>query len=353
MKRIFPPVVATLLCVLLAVAFFQWWRISALQRELEAGKSSAAVVAPVAHSPTPEPAAAPAKEAATPVDGRAAEVEQDSNALRQKLARVAPNAVLPPGMASLPTPMPLPAFRAVHVPDEPPKAQNDLTKALGKLFTDPKMKDAMFQKELAASRMMYADLPQELKLSPSEADQLISLLAERQTESTRKTMSMLDPASGGASLEEIGKASEDLKAEYDRRLKAVLGDGRLDQLQAYEKTVADRMMLRQFQQSSAAVGKPLDDTQRRALLKIIVDARSSVPLRDATGAPPKGSMTSEEGMRAFLAQQDEVNRRVLLQAQAVLNQEQLVAFRKMLDEWVQTQRAGMQMSRTLFQGSSG
>jgi hypothetical protein len=53
-------------------------------------------------------------------------------------------------------------------------------------------------------------------------------------------------------------------------------------------------------------------------------------------------------MRAAQGRLEEMNRRVLARAKPILTPEQLVALERILTEWAQTQRAGMQMSRALF-----
>src|SRR5207244_3309697 len=117
-----------------------------------------------------------------------------------------------------------------------------------------------------------------LKLDPKVADQVFALLGDRQAALTEATFgAMKGGAFDEAATKEIAAKSESLKKEYDGKLKAVLGDQGMTQLQDYERTLSERMMLKMHDQQFAAAGAPLEATQRDSLLQLMKDERLKTP----------------------------------------------------------------------------
>src|SRR5260221_8610492 len=87
-------------------------------------------------------------------------------------------------------------------------------KGFAKMFSDPKMKDAMRAQQVASVNMMYGDLAKELGLAPDVARQVLALLGERQADLV--TASMAAMSKDGKNLAEGGKETEAAKTAYNQ-----------------------------------------------------------------------------------------------------------------------------------------
>ncbi len=217
------------------------------------------------------------------------------------------------------------------------------------MFTDPSMKKVMRQQQSMAIRMMYGDLIKQLNLSPENADALMELLGDRQMDMTTKGLAMM----GGKPGDNDGKAINDVRADYDAKLKAMLGDDGLAQVQTYEKSIGDRMVMQQYQQLFASSNQPLDDNQRADLLQIMIDERAkSPPTAFDTGNKDVSAqikaLQSDQAIHDYMAAQGDLNQRVYERAAQVLSPDQLAQFQKYQQQLSDMQSAQIKMSRSMM-----
>jgi hypothetical protein len=158
------------------------------------------------------------------------------------------------------------------------KSGGGMMEGIAKMFSTEEGKKMMRSQMAMGLKMQYGGLAKDLKLDPKVADQVFALLGDRQASLTEATFGAMK---GGtldeAATKEIAAKSETLKKEYDEKLKAVLGDTGMTQLQDYERTLGDRMMLNMHEQQFTAAGAPLEQTQRDSLLQIMKDERLKTP----------------------------------------------------------------------------
>ncbi len=226
-------------------------------------------------------------------------------------------------------------------------------KGLAKMFSDPKMKDAMRAQQAAGINMMYADLAKEVGLAPDEARQVLALLADRQMEMTGKSMAAMSKTGLDAkALEAAGKETEAAKSVYDEQIKAVVGDQRYAKFKDYENSMGERVVLDQIQKQLSAGGTPLEAGQTTGLLAIMKEERAKVPNPAAAGNPSAQMkmMQSEDGMNAYVKTQEEFNRRVLDRARTVLSPDQMLTFEAAQKQQIEMQRMGLEMSKQMFKG---
>jgi hypothetical protein len=226
-------------------------------------------------------------------------------------------------------------------------------KGFAKMFSDPKMKEAMRAQQVTAVNMMYGDLARELGLAPDEARQVLALLTDRQADLTNRGMEAMS-RDGGNNLKDAGKETQAVKAGYDEQLKATLGKEKFAKFQDYEKTVVERMTLDQVQKQMAAGGMPMEQAQTQALLTIMKEERARVPNSASptdTAAQAK-MMQSDAAVDSWLKTQEDFNRRVLDRARTVLSPDQMLTFEAAQKQQIQMQRMGIQMSREMFKSGS-
>ena len=229
-------------------------------------------------------------------------------------------------------------------------------KGMAKMFRDPEMKKVMRTQQSMGIRMMYGDLGKELGLSTAEADKLLELIADRQMDASEKAMASIDGAEKDpAKLAQAGRDAQQVVADYEEKLKALLGPEKKSKLDEYDRTLGDRMALQQYSGSFSAAGQPLDDTQRTGLLQIMKEERLKTPAgpldpgsKDMAAAMK--AMQSGDALNKSLATQRDLQQRVMARAHTVLTPDQMNAFAEAQKAQLQMQEMGVKMGRAMFGG---
>lgn len=219
---------------------------------------------------------------------------------------------------------------------------------LAKMFTDPEMKKLMRTQQSAGTRMMYGDLAKELGLSADQEAKVMELLAGRQSAASDLALS----ATAG-SPNDPAKTAE--VAEYDAKIKALLGPEKAAKLDEYERTTGDRMAIRQYQRSLSTAGLPLDAAQSASLLKIMKEERMKVPPSplEAGGKNPLAAVAALQDGKSFdqsLQSQRELQQRVLARSHTVLTPDQMTSFEAAQKQQLQMQEMGVKMGKAIFGG---
>jgi hypothetical protein len=231
------------------------------------------------------------------------------------------------------------------------KSAPGFMKGLAKMFTDPEMKKAMRGQQLMGMRMLYGDLGKELGLTPQEADQLMEILADRQMDMSAAGMAAMDGGDMAAATEKTTEATK----RYEEQLKAVLGEDKYKQLQSYESSLGDRMMMQQWEGQFSASGSALEPTQKTQLLSVMKEERQNTPglANLAPGANPSEAMKAfqtDEGIQQLVTSQQTVNQRVLTRAREFLNPDQVSVLERAQQQQAELMAAQMRMARQMING---
>ena len=236
------------------------------------------------------------------------------------------------------------------------KAAGGMMESFAKMFSTEEGKKMMRAQMGMQLKMMYGGLAKELKLDPKVADQVMALLGDRQMAMTEASFAaMKNGAMDEAAAKEIAAKTAGLKTEYDGKLKTVLGDDGVTQLNKYERTLGDRMMLNMHEQQFAAAGSPLDAGQRDSLLQIMQAERLKTPpgVFDASNAGDPGkqmaALRDDAAVESWLKQEEDYQRRVLQAATQTLNPDQVNALQESFKQQLEMQKFGMKMSKEMFQ----
>ena len=238
-------------------------------------------------------------------------------------------------------------------------ASNNPMKGFSKMFQSEEGKKMMKSQMGMVTKMQYADLARMLKLSPQEAEQVMTLLSERTQAMAEESFKAMGSGNlDAAAQKEMAAKSEAIKKDYDQKIKAVMGEGKYGELQTYEKSLGDRMMLAQFDQQFASSGSPLQSAQKDQLLSIMADERAKSPPRDfdTTGLNPgKGAdlFNNEAAMERFLQQELDYQQRVLRRAPGALGPDQVNALQQAFQQYSEMQKFGMSMAKQMFKPPSG
>ena len=229
---------------------------------------------------------------------------------------------------------------------------------MAKMFSTEEGRKMMRSQMAMGLKMQYGSLAKDLNLDPKLADQVFALLGDRQMALTEATFgAMKGGALDEAATKEMGAKTAALKKEYDGKLKTVLGDTGMTQLQDYERTLADRMMLNMHEQQFTATGSPLESTQRDSLLQIMKDERLKTPASvfDTTdgGDASKtiAAIRDDAAIEKWIAQEEDYQQRVLQAATQTLNPDQVNALQESFKQQLEMQRFGVKMSKEMFKGS--
>jgi hypothetical protein len=237
-------------------------------------------------------------------------------------------------------------------------AGNGMMEGIAKMFSTEEGKKMMRSQMAMGLKMQYGSLAKDLKLDPKVADQVMSLLGDRQMALSEATFAAmkggtLDEAAG----KEVAAKSQALKKEYDEKLKAVLGEPGMTQLTDYERTLGDRVMLNMHEQQFTASGSPLETTQRDSLLQIMKDERTKTPVSafDASNAgdasKAMAAFRDDGAIDKWIAQEEDYQRRVLQAATRALNPDQVNALQESFKQQLEMQKFGVKMGKEMFKGS--
>ena len=251
--------------------------------------------------------------------------------------------------------------KPVAAPPEANKSEDGAKGMMGgmaKMFQTEEGKKMLRSQTGMVVKMQYSDLARKLKLSPQESELVMNLIADRQVAQAGDGFAVM---SGGApdeaKMKEISEKTDASRKEYDAKLKAALGDERFDQLQSYERTIGDRMMLGQIEPQFNAAGTPLAAEQKDQLLQIMNDERAKLPPTpfDANNKNPGAAFNAlkdDATVDRWLQQEQDYQQRVLQAATKALNPDQINTLQQGFQQMTEMQKFGLKMSREMFKGGA-
>lgn len=217
---------------------------------------------------------------------------------------------------------------------------------LGNMMKDPEMRKAMEQQQRMGLNMIYAGLFKDLQLAPEQEQKLKEALLDKQMANMTQAGALM--GAGAANRTEIAaKLAEDQKAR-DEQIHQLLGDDKYNQYQDYQQTLGERMLLEQLGGDLA-----LNPDQKTQLLNIMREEKKNIQINTGgelagAGRDPQAILGSQEAMDKILAQQEQVNARVLERSGQVLSPDQVRKLEPVLKSQIDMQRAGVKMAREMF-----
>ena len=242
------------------------------------------------------------------------------------------------------------------------KTNSDMSGLAG-MFKDPEMRKMIKeQQKMVLGPMiekMYADLFQQLQLTPEQAAQVKDLLQKKMLAGADIGMSLLDGSLDATKRKEL---TDQIKTETDNlnaQIKDLLGEDKYKDLQAYEKTAGDRMVVGQFRDQLAGSASALSTDQEKQLIQLMQDQNSSFKwttspskYQNPDGETDFSTLFSEERINKLVEEKTQFDQQVLDRAAQVLNGDQLKQFEQFQKTQRQIQIAGMKMAAKMFGGKS-
>jgi hypothetical protein len=215
---------------------------------------------------------------------------------------------------------------------------------LAQMFKDPQMRKMLAAQQAAALRGLYADFLKQAHLTPDETEKFFQLLEDRQSALMDQSANMM--SGSGIDMNATTAASN----TADAAIKDLLGADRYGEYQDFEKTLAPRAELQQFNQQLTGEGMPLQDYQNSALIQIMSQETSAMPNFNTPGGTQQLSNMSDADMNQLSQQIDATNQRIYNRAMSVLTGPQLTAFASYQKNMETAQVAGIKMAQQMMKG---
>lgn len=228
---------------------------------------------------------------------------------------------------------------------------------LSEMFKNPEMKEMIKnQQKTVLSAMVgknYEKFFSDLHLTPEQSSALKDMILNKQLGAADMGMSMFSDDPDATKRAELVQQVKAASEAADAQIKAFLGDDNFVQLQAYEKSLGERMVVSGFKDQLGSGPTALADDQEQQLIQAMTQERQN--FKFATDFSDKSkftgdfaSMFTEEKMNAYFQELGQLNQQYLARAQGILSPDQLAGFEKYLNNQQTLQKAGMQMGVKMF-----
>jgi hypothetical protein len=178
-----------------------------------------------------------------------------------------------------------------------------------------------------AVETFYGPFFKTLGVDDATAKLATELVAERNMAAFDKGRKIMSTGGGEAAMADARKEVEAVKADYDTKLKSVLGDQGYDKFSSHEQTVTDQRALTGFTRSFEQAGTPLQPQQRDGLFEIMRAERLKNPtneIPDLGGGPGMAMLMNDEELKVQQQKDQTYEENVLRQApQAGLSPDQV------------------------------
>jgi hypothetical protein len=240
-------------------------------------------------------------------------------------------------------------------PDRQETSGRRMMKSIAQMMENPTMNKVMEASQRGAIGALYTDLIDYLDLNAEETKYFMDLLMYRQMKQVELGMKMM---SGEAGDEETQKMAADIKEASDtvkKEMKAFLNDDEdYAEFEFYEKTMGERMMLAQMDQSLAGADAALSDQTYRELLGMMQDKRNDFEftsdLNDQENMDMSPERFSRENLQNYADDMDRLNEIIIEQARGMLTPEQIEAFIAAINTTSEMQKAQLEMAASMFGG---
>ncbi len=185
---------------------------------------------------------------------------------------------------------------------------------------DPEMRKMMKQGQERMVTTAYEALFKKLGLTDQESKLVAELIADRNFAALDKGRKILTGnGADEAAAATVRKDIDATKAEYDSKLKSVLGEQKFTELAAYEQTVGDQRALDFFDRNFRSKSQPLEPEQKSALAEIMREERLKSPsneIPDLGGGPGMAVLMNDTELKAREQRESDYQQRVMARAAA-------------------------------------
>jgi len=227
----------------------------------------------------------------------------------------------------------------------------------GEIFKDPAMKELLKSQQKSAIGPMiekqYAELFQELDLTPEQTTALKSLLEQKMLAGMDVGMSMMDNSLDASQRADLVKQVKAKTDDADAQIKKFLGEENYKTFQTYEKTAPYRIVVDQFSDQLASGATPLSGDQQAQLIQAMSEEsngfkRTSDPGNTSPSNGDYASILKEDNLNRLAQDNEKLDQQVLARAEQILTPEQFAAFQKFQESRRTLQLNAMKMASKMF-----
>ena len=166
----------------------------------------------------------------------------------------------------------------------------------------------------ASNRRLYADVGTELGLTKDEANKLIDLISDQQTQEFSDADETMDPVQRGARFEQ-------LRRDNKAAIVDLIGSAGAQALEEYQQSLPSRQELAVIAGQFEGTDFALTADQSKRMLAVLIEERKSNPMPSTF----PGS-TQEDAMKSYADWQADYNERVATQARSILTSAQFKSY---------------------------
>jgi hypothetical protein len=184
----------------------------------------------------------------------------------------------------------------------------------GRKYMQTRMKVSM--------RRMHEDVGSALGLSDEKANKLLDLLADQQTRMSERFRGRDD-----AQVVDPRQVMQEAQAKNKAEIAALIGQDKMDEWDAYQKSLPDRSQVSMVNQQLTEAGvSSLSEDQRSELLTAFSEERTNLPRPEYNSSLPP-----EEQFAQSSQWQSDYDKAVLARAKSILSSEQYRAYKEFAD----------------------
>lgn len=232
----------------------------------------------------------------------------------------------------------------------------NLIQGFAKQMDNPDVRKAMRSGGERMVERAYEKLFAKLNLSEGDRKLVGELLADRNLAALDKARKLAGGKLDDAKAKEVRAEIAATKAEYDAKLKGVLGGQNFNELSGYEKTVGDQRALDFFARNFERKDMALQPEQKDGLLTIMREERLKIPgdeIPDLGGGPGMAVLYSDEETKVRREQEDRYEQAVVGRAgQAGLSPDQVNVLQDSFKQRREWQTMGRAMGRAFLGGGA-
>lgn len=227
---------------------------------------------------------------------------------------------------------------------------------LSQLYSTPAMRAVIDQQQAAQIEVGYAQLFEQLRLTPEERANLKDLLTARQKMTTDFSLQLMDPNMTPEKRQELIAELKRQRSVYESSIKEFLNnDTDWDNFAHWENTQPERTQFNTVGRGLfEASAEPLSQDQEQQLIDLMAQVRMSPSsvggLNDQTGTDP--NRLTDEVIAKQLQQIESNNRIVAERAQAFLTPAQQLTLQSYLSQTQTMAKSGIEMSKMILRGAN-
>lgn len=226
-----------------------------------------------------------------------------------------------------------------------------------KQLDSPEMKTMMRTQQLGATRKEYGALLKRWNLSQTDSETVLNFLADKEIDMSSNTISVINGSATAKATTDLATSLEKRESESKERLKSILGEARMKELEAYDHERERDQIVGRHSEHLDIAGFPLNAQQRTQLAGVIQQETGDATARNTADAEELKILTAgtadDEKIAKLRKRDEEQQARILQKSAGFLTPDQMSALQSSFREQNEEQQAGLKMMQQMFKAGGG